>query len=180
MKRRHPPFPRIWLVSDARSDASLEAALARLPRGSGFIFRHYHLSEAKRSERWRELARMARACSCIAVLAGPARKARGWGADGCYGPPGMLARGPALMRLVTAHSLRELGQARRSRADLLLLSPVFPTRSHPGGRTLGPLRFRLLARQAQVPVIALGGMDARRARRIGADSWAAIDAFLAP
>lgn len=180
MKRRHPPIPRLWLVSDARNDASLEAALAGLPHGSGFIFRHYHLREAERRARWRELVRIARARGCIAVLAGPARKARGWHADGCYGPARMLSRGPALLRLVTVHSLRELGQAQRARADLVLLSPVFPTRSHPGGGTLGPLRFRLLARQGNVPVIALGGMDAGKARRIGARSWAAIDAFRAP
>jgi thiamine-phosphate pyrophosphorylase len=55
---------------------------------------------------------------------------------------------------------------------------VFPTRSHPGGKVLGPLRFRLLAARARLPVIALGGMDARRASRLGTPAWAAIDAFL--
>ena len=180
VKRRHPPCPRIWLVSDARNDAGLERALMHLPRGSGLIFRHYHLPEEERRARWRELSGIARSRGLTVVLAGPARKAWGWGADGCYGPAAMLARGPATLRLVTAHSLRELGQARRARANLALLSPVFPTRSHPGGRTLGPLRFRLLAARADMPVIALGGMDARRARRLGTRSWAAIDAFRAP
>ena len=64
------------------------------------------------------------------------------------------------------------------RADALVLSPVFPTRSHPGGKVLGPLRFRLLAARTRLPVIALGGMDARRASRLGTPAWAAIDAFL--
>ena len=63
---------------------------------------------------------------------------------------------------------------RGGRADALVLSPVFATRSHPGAPPLGPLRFRLLARQARVPVIALGGMTARRAAALGA-AWAAID-----
>ena len=36
-------LPLIWLLSDARNDAQLEQALADLPRGSGFVFRHYHL-----------------------------------------------------------------------------------------------------------------------------------------
>jgi thiamine-phosphate pyrophosphorylase len=64
------------------------------------------------------------------------------------------------------------------RADAVVLSPVFATRSHPGATPLGPLRFRLLARRAGLPVIALGGMDARRARRIGATRWAAIDGLI--
>ena len=83
------------------------------------------------------------------------------------------------MRLVTAHSLRELGAAGRARASAVLLSPVFATRSHPDGRVLGPVRFRLLAGRSAVPVIALGGMTARRARALGASGWAAIDG-LAP
>jgi thiamine-phosphate pyrophosphorylase len=83
-----------------------------------------------------------------------------------------------MLRLVTAHSLREVAVARRARADAIVLSPVFPTRSHPGATALGPLRFRLLATRAGTPVIALGGMDARRARRIGARRWAAIDGLI--
>jgi thiamine-phosphate pyrophosphorylase len=37
------------------------------------------------------------------------------------------------------------------------------------------VRFRLLARQAGLPVIALGGMSAPRARALGWRCWAAID-----
>jgi thiamine-phosphate pyrophosphorylase len=82
------------------------------------------------------------------------------------------------LRLVTAHSLAEIAMARRARADAIVLSPVFATRSHPGARPLGPLRFRLLAARAGVPVIALGGMTAARARRVGATHWAAIDGLI--
>jgi len=48
MSLRQTLIPPIWLVSDARNDGGLEQALARLPRGSGLIFRHYHLPEAQR------------------------------------------------------------------------------------------------------------------------------------
>ena len=175
MRRRQPCLPDIWLVSDARNDARLERALARLPRGSGLIFRHYHLPPAARRARFARLARLARSRGHAVVLAGSAQAARNRGADGAYGSPAPLARGPALVRLVTAHSLREIGQAARARADAILLSPVHPTRSHPGARTLGGMRFRLLAARSPVPVIALGGMNAARARALKWEKWAAID-----
>lgn len=175
MTKRQRPLPKIWLVSDARNDAALERALARLPRGSGLIFRHYHLDPAARRARFDELARIARRFAHVVALAGDARQARRWGADAAYGEPARLARGPALPRLVTVHSLSEL--RRVNRVDAVLLSPVFPTRSHPGARALGPLRFRRLARHSRAPVIALGGMTARRARGLGCAGWAAIDAF---
>jgi thiamine-phosphate pyrophosphorylase len=40
------------------------------------------------------------------------------------------------------------------------------------------MRFTWLARQTRLPVIALGGMNERRARGLeGAYGWAAIDAW---
>ena len=174
MRTRHS-LPDVWLISDARNDTALESTLRRMPRGSGLIFRHYHLEPAARRKRFERLVRLARGRGHWTALAGPARLAKRWGADAAYGPARMLAGGPGIMRLVTAHSLREIRQAQAARADAILLSPVFPTRSHSSGGTLGPVRFRLLARQARVPVIALGGMDRRHALAMGWCKWAAID-----
>lgn len=168
-------IPRLWLVSDARTDAVLEAALRRLPRGAGLVFRHYHLPAPARAARFRRLARQCRRRGLVAVWAGTPRAARGQRADGCYGPPGPLAPGPALLRLITVHSLRELAAAQRARADAVLVSPVFPTRSHPGAPGLGPLRWLAIARASAVPAIALGGMTRHRARRLPGHGWAAID-----
>ena len=173
---RLKPLPAVWLVSDARTDAVLAAALARLPRGSGFIYRHFHLPPAERRARFDALIRIARARDHVVILGGSTAQARAWRADGAYGPPRQLAHGPQVLRLAAVHSLRELAQARR--ADLVLLSPAFATRSHLGAAALGPLRFRLLAARSQAPVIALGGMNPRTAKRLGWPRWAAIDAFL--
>lgn len=166
---RLKPLPQLWLVSDARNDAALESALRRLPRGSGLIFRHYHLPPAERRARFAALARVARARGALVALAGSRAEARRWGADLAYGPGGDL---------IPVHSLKEIGRARGAAA--LLLSPVFATRSHPGADALGPLRFRLLAARCRVPVIALGGMKARAARRLNWPRWAGIDAFACP
>ncbi|MDB5724748.1 MAG: thiamine phosphate synthase [Novosphingobium sp.] len=165
-------MPAIWLISDVRNDARLEHALARLPRGSGLVFRHYHLAPTERRARFERLRRIARRYGHRVFLSADARTARAWRADGAYGSAQVLASGPALPRLVTAHSLREM---RTARADAIVLSPVFATRSHPGAESLGPIRFRLLARLAQVPVIALGGMTAKRAAALRCPRWAAID-----
>lgn len=176
MPLRQTLIPALWLLSDARNDAGLEQALARLPRGSGMVFRHYHLPEAQRRARFEVLKKAAKLRGHWVVLAADARKARCWGADGVYGDAARLARGPACLRLVTAHSLRELGRARR--ADAVLLSPVFATRSHSGAKSLGALRFLMLARQSKAPVIALGGMTAKRARHLPVKAWAAIDGLV--
>lgn len=177
IRHPYPPadLPDIWLVTDERNDAVLGFAMRGLPRGSGLIFRHYHLEPGPRRALFRSLARKARRHGHTVVLSGDIRQARRWGADGAYGSPESLSNGPAGLRLATAHSLREVGRARRARADAILLAPVFPTRSHPRAKSLGPVRFRLLAAYAKVPVIALGGMTRRRSRAVGWKKWAAID-----
>lgn len=169
-------LPRLWLISDVRNDAALDEALARLPRGSGFVYRHYHLSDAERIARYATLERLARARDHRVVLADSALTAREWGADGYYGAPlALTPRRDRLLAIATVHDLREIAQANRAGAHAAMLSPAFATRSHPGAAALGPLRFRQLASYARMPVIALGGMDQCRADRLQWPWWAAID-----
>jgi thiamine-phosphate pyrophosphorylase len=172
MRSRHNDLPRVWVVTDARNDAALDAAVRRLPRGSGVIYRHHHLTARQRRRRFAELQRLCRRFGHRLILAGTPRQARRWGADGAYGPPD-----PGLT-LASVHSLREIGRANRLASDALLLSPVYPTRSHLAEPPLGRVRFLLLARRARAPVIALGGMTAQRFRGLPVHGWAAIDAFL--
>lgn len=172
---RAKTLPDLWLLSDERNDAKLEWAIATLPRGNAFVFRHYHLEERARRDRFEALAALARSGEHLVVLSGPAELAREWGADGIYGPPGKLGKLPSLLRFATAHSAFEIHRANRAQVDGIFLSPVFPTRSHPGGSCLGASLFRELAAQAEMPVIALGGMTAERAREIDCPRWAAID-----
>lgn len=169
------PLPDLWLLSDARNDAALEQALAKLPERSGFVFRHYHLEPAERRARWEMLRSIVRSKNHLAVLAGDADTGIAWAADGIYGPPEKLGKTTGLLRLATAHDAPEIELANRTGADALFLSPVFPTRSHPDGDALGATRFHQLAARSTIPVIALGGMTAERARALGVRRWAAID-----
>jgi thiamine-phosphate pyrophosphorylase len=47
-----------------------------------------------------------------------------------------------------------------------VLSAVFASESPSAPRPIGPLRFAMLARGAGAPVVALGGVDSKRARRL--------------
>ncbi|MBB3860160.1 thiamine-phosphate pyrophosphorylase [Novosphingobium hassiacum] len=163
--------PSAILISDARNDAALERAIARLPRGAALVFRHYHLPPAERRARFEALRKLAR-LHRIAMIG--ARVPRSWRADGVYGTPAEIA-GARGLRLATAHSLSEIGAATRAGAHAILLSPVYATRSHPGALALGAPRFLMLARHSSLPVIALGGMTRARAARLPVHGWAAID-----
>ncbi len=171
MPTRHPPIPRLWLMTDPRLGDSLWNALERLPRGSGVIFRHYQLPLAERRALFARVLKVARRRGLLLLRAGAAPM---------RGEMGTHARRGRGFTTWPVHSRREALAAVRAGADALLVSPVFPTRSHPGAPVLGPVRFGLLVRGLDVPVIALGGMNAnntRRLRSLGIHGWAAIDAW---
>lgn len=157
-------------MTDERLGDGLWAALRRLPRGSGVVFRHYATATRERRMLFRRVVRIARARGLVVVRAG-ARA--GYGEDGVHG----AAHGSGL-HTAPAHDRREAVAAVRRGADVLFVSPVFATRSHPGAEALGVRKAGRIAGGLPVVVIALGGMDARRFRKLaGFDGWAAIDAW---
>ena len=177
MPTRQPrALPKIWLMTDERQGDALFDALARLPKGAGVIFRHHATPRAERRALFERVRRIARRKRLMLILAGTPRDAIGWRADGNHG------RSPHRSQIRTAptHNRREMIAAERTGADLILLSPVFATRSHPESRTLGRVRFNALAHGAKRPIVALGGMTAARARSLNGNyGWAAIDAWSA-
>jgi len=176
-------LPPVVLVTDETRLPDPAAAIARLPRGSGVIFRHYR--HAKRAEMARALAALCRRRGLVFIVAGDARLALAVRAQGLHlreRELGFMILPAARRLLITAaaHSRRALVAAGRRGADAALLGPVFATESHPGSPVLGPLRFALLAHKSPVPALALGGVTGANARRLlatGAAGLAALGAL---
>ena len=173
MSPRHPLHPKglptLWLMTDERMGEGLWDALARLPRGGGVVFRHYVTRTAERRRLFARVVRVARARGLIVVRAGAWC---GAGADGVHNQRG---RG---LRTASAHSLVEARAVVEQGADAVFVSPVFATRSHPGGEVLGIDAAEQIAQVIDVPAIALGGMDSARFGELnGFYGWAAIDAW---
>jgi thiamine-phosphate pyrophosphorylase len=128
----------------------LWATLGKLPRGSGVIVTLRMSSSERR--RLRHLSRV----RGLTVVMEQSRVAR------------------------RVHDIRELRQALLRRTPLILLSPIYPTRTHPHWAPLPRLRAAALARLADRRLIGLGGMDPKRysaLRALGFSGWAGISAF---
>lgn len=169
-------FPAGVMLTDAGRSTSPLADLRGLPPGSAVILRHY--GEPGRRALAMRLAGEAHRRRHLVLVAADWRLAAAAGADGVHLPEAQARSGrlaPLLgwirrrhRRLTVAcHSRAALAAARRLGADLALLSPVFPTASHPGVATIGAVRFRLWARTAGLPVAALGGITGATAPLLG-------------
>jgi thiamine-phosphate pyrophosphorylase len=164
-------LPAIWLMSDSSMGEALWRAIERVPSGGGVVLRHHRsdLAFAKR------VAAACRERGLMLAVAGDVVLAREIGAPMVHNPDGE-AEGLLVGRSV--HDPREAKAA--AGAELVFVSPLFATRSHPGAKALGMEQALLLVRMAGVPAIALGGMDEKRgndAIRAGFHGWAAIRAW---
>lgn len=110
------------------------------------------------------------------------------GANGVHLPAGSVA--PWRLRVLTGadfligvscHSPLDVVRAEEEGADYVFLSPIFETPSKPGyGPALGLEILREACALVRIPLLALGGVDERRAAACvaaGAAGFASISAF---
>ena len=166
----------VAIIETARIDDPLRLARS-LPAGSWVILRNYASSDRSvLAKRLREICRKKRMTLLIAGDRALAEKCgAGLHLPEYQGFRQLLRRRRPLT--VAAHGRMALVRAARLGADAALLSPVFPTASHPGARPLGLIALRRLARQAKLPVIALGGVTAQRMKALKTAKLAGIAAI---
>jgi thiamine-phosphate pyrophosphorylase len=154
MKRRQIRVPRQWLIVDGRNQDSFWRATRHLPLGSGVLVLMHDLPKGHRERLLRSLRRVSRLRSLV-LIEGDRNAQR-------------------------VHSMKELRRASAPQPQLILLSPIFTTRSHPGWKPMPRMRAGTLARLATVPVLALGGMNGARFKSVenlGFCGWTGIDAW---
>jgi thiamine-phosphate pyrophosphorylase len=190
LKPRHSirSLPRLILMTDNVRLPDPTIAIHRLPAGSAVVLREQ--DGARRAALANRVQPLCRRRSVRLLIVNDWRLALAI-ADGVHLPETSVrrasrrwqwGRSPGWIVTAAAHSPAAIRRAAKLGVDAVLLSPVFATKSHPGARTIGPLRFTRWVRGSPIPVYALGGIDARRAQRLrnsGAAGFAAIGGLMA-
>jgi thiamine-phosphate pyrophosphorylase len=170
---------------DPHRDGDAISAWQATPSDIAFVYRHFgapdRLSVAAR------LRRVSRRRGARLVIGADLGLAIRVGADGVHlpssarwnGARAARARRRGLWISAAAHSLRDV---RRMRiwADVLVISPIYPTASAVGRPVLGLRKAARLARAGQSPAVALGGVTAKRferLRRAGFSGFAGVALF---
>ena len=173
-----------YFTDDKRGKDPLYMA-AHLRADTGLLFRHY--DHPNRAALCRQIARISKKRGLTLFVAKNARLAAQVGADGCHLPAFMMGQIPRLKSAhphlkisVACHSIADLYRAQTLGADMAYLSPLYPTRSHPGQRVLPPLALAAYIRRLKIPVYGLGGVDWRRSQQLealGFSGFGAISLF---
>jgi thiamine-phosphate pyrophosphorylase len=171
MRRVELPDPPILVISDRRQAHRPldEVAAAVFAAGCRWLsLREKDLAAPERESLLRRLVHLGRDHGAVVTVHEDLTAAQAVGAAGVHLPAGMgpaaarRALGPKALIGCSAHGPAELALA--AEADYATLSPVFSSPSKPGyGPALGLERFAAAAAESAVPVVALGGVDARTA-----------------
>ena len=162
------------------------AAAARLPPEAVVIYRAFGAPEALSVALG--LRAFTRARGLLLLIGVDEALAVAVRADGLHLPERMIprarlirARHPDWRLTAAAHSASAVRRAEAAGVDAVMVSAVFPSRSPSAGPPMGVLRLAGLIGGVSTPVIALGGVNVRTARRLGgtgAAGLAAIDGWL--
>ncbi len=172
-------MPPLLFFTDPERTPTPEREIGRLPRGAGVVFRGFGRPGARAQAA--ELRRLCARRGLVFMVGADTRLARAVKADGVHLPERLLKdqrRFVAGLLTAAAHSERAIRRARLAGVDAVVVSPVFPSESPSAARPLGTVRLAALVRRAGLPVIALGGVNARTARALtgtGVVGLAAID-----
>ena len=178
MANRQRALPRRWLMTDERIGDRLWTVIARLPDGeSGIVVRHYASAQDDRRKLAHAVAKECRSRGIALAIAGDPKLAEELEADLLHNPAA-----PSPLRFsMSVHNYEEAVAARSKGASLIFVSPVHATRSHVDTAPLGPRRAAEIAKAADVPAIALGGMHETAFAALPAGvfyGWAGIDAWI--
>lgn len=159
-------LPPLYAISNA-AELGIEGFLASFKTAlhNGLRLVQLREKDLPRSELRGLAARvvaLAHACGARVLLNDDAVLAQEVGADGVQLTAAQLAAlkvRPALdWCAASCHSAEELRRAEALGCDFALLSPVLPTRSHPGVPHMGWEKFGEMAAGSTIPVYALGGL----------------------
>jgi thiamine-phosphate pyrophosphorylase len=170
-----PAIPALYFLTDPARTPDPIASAERLPVGAAIIYRHFGAPD--RVGIARSLARTARRRGLVLLIAADPALAQRVGAAGVHWPERRLRDGPLFgLTTASAHSAEALARAAAFGVDACLLGPVFETHSAAGNAPLGLFRASQFARAASVPVIALGGVNARTSARLSGRGFAGLAA----
>lgn len=158
-----PGLPCLYFFTDPARTPDPVATARRLPRGTVIVYRHFGAPDRQATAR--ALARLCKRRGLKLLVAADPALARRVAADGVHWPETRARRSHGGgLQTMAVHSSAALARAAKLGMDAAVLSPVLLSRSASAGTPLGLFRASRWARAAKLPVIALGGVNARSAR----------------
>lgn len=158
-----PPVYAISNVAELGSENFMERLQLALENGLRLVqVREPGLSREAMRELSLRVVKLAHTYGAQVLINGDIELASEVGANGVHLNSAQLAacklRPSLTWCAASCHNAEEVQRANSLGFDFVVLSPVLPTRSHPGAAHLGWQAFAKMAENSAIPVYALGGL----------------------
>ena len=168
----------IWLFTDTIKTPNPIQIAKSLPFKAGIVIRHY---ESKNKDSIiKNILNIKKRKDLTILIAGKYRRILSM--DGNHLPQWVNYNNKEhKMVSISVHTAKDIRKSINVKADLVFISPVFPSSSHKSKHHLGVIKLGLLARLFKKDVIALGGINNKniaRLRSLPISGCAGIDVFL--
>ena len=177
VKVKNKKLPRIIIVFNEKEFNKNFFLKLKIPNGAAILLRSYKIKGRKKIAK--QLLKFCKIKKLKLLISEDIKLARDINADGVHFPTYMVKKDIINWSLINKikiknnliittaiHNSKELENAQLFDFDAGLLSPVFPSKSHPNGKSLGIRKFSKLVDKSDLPIYALGGINAKNIKSL--------------
>ena len=157
-------IPYVWFLTDSIKTKNPEDTTRKLPFNSGILIRSYNIHNKEIIIK--NIINLKKRKLHTVLVSG--RHKSHSNVDGAHLPSWLNSSFFINKKLISmsAHSARDIRKSINIKADIIFISPVFDTTSHPEGKNIGVIKLGLMAKLFKKPVIALGGINNNNISRL--------------
>ena len=157
-------IPYVWFLTDSiKTKTPLETS-RKLPANSGILIRSYNIQN--KDIIIKNIINLKKRKLHTVLVSG--RHKSHSNVDGVHLPSWLNSSFFINKKLISmsAHGARDIRKSINIKADIIFISPIFDTTSHPESKNIGVIKLGLMAKLFKKPIVALGGINNNNISRL--------------
>ena len=170
-------LPKVIIIFDDELFDKKKLLKLKIPKKSAFLLRSYETKKRKKIAK--QLLKFCKIKKIKLLIGSDIKLAEDIKADGIHFPEYMIKKNKInwigiknvkskkrWIITTSVHSIQSLKKAEGLDIDAGLLSPVFPSKSHPNSKNLGLNKFSKIVKKTKLPIYALGGINIKNVKSL--------------
>ena len=170
-------LPKVIIIFDDESFDKKKLLKLKIPKKSAFLLRSYETKKRKKIAK--QLLNFCKMKKIKLLISSDIKLAEDINADGIHFPEYMVKKNKINWVIIknvksnkkwiittAVHNIQSLKKAEELNIDAALLSPVFPSKSHPNNKSLGLNKFLKIVKKTKLPIYALGGINIKNVKSL--------------
>ena len=177
IRSKNNKLPKVIIIFDYELFDKKKLLKLKIPKKSAFLLRSYETKKRKKIAK--QLLKFCKMKKIKLLIGSDIKLAEDIKADGIHFPEYMIKKNKInwidiknvkskkrWIITTSVHSIQSLKKAEGLDIDAVLLSPVFPSKSHPNSKSLGLNKFSKIVKKTKLPIYALGGINIKNVKSL--------------